>query len=71
MDITDLDQLSPDEFDKKKRREKRAYLDKQPIYSKEDMLRFAQFVVQTIWASRTVKDDLEIWERDFKNSSKS
>ena len=44
MNITDEDHLNAEEYDAKRKEEKQAYLDKQPRYSKRDMLSLANYI---------------------------
>lgn len=43
MEYTDFDQLSADEWDDKKKKERLAYLSRIPKYTKEDMESFARY----------------------------
>lgn len=56
MDLTDQDQLSPKEFDEKRKKERKQHEDSKIQFSRNDMIKFADYACKTSMPNDTALD---------------
>lgn len=67
MDLTDFDQLSPEEYNKKYQEEKQAFKDNEPRFSLNDVRELIEVLYDTNNQRREkLQDTYESWLRSHK-----
>lgn len=73
MNITDFDELTPEQYDAKRKVEQKKVIDNEPKYSMKDMIDFANYVIakyfKTAFVIKAGQSIIDSWERAHKKGA--